>query len=149
MMMNNSTKAYNYKVVIDNVPSTKLFYDKVDMFCKENVMIKVDCLILPLSESTYSVGFLRLDLAFDFDRFMNVVKKSDDAFERIRIRKEVEGKGKTLRRVKSEVDFDEGKEKERKFKRDYPMSRFLLGAYVSKEEITRKERNEIIFNSIY
>ena len=139
-MLSHSMKAYNYKVIIDNVPSTKMFYDKVDMFCKDNAMIKVDCLILPLSDKTYSVGFLRMDLAFDFDRFMNIVKKSDNAFERIRIRKEVESKGKTLRRVKSEMDYNEVKERERRYKRNYPVSRFLLGAYVNKDDITRQER---------
>ena len=64
-----------------------------------------------------------MDLVYDFDRFMNVAKKSDDVFEKIRTRKEVEGKGKgkTLRRKKSEE-----KTKERRFKRNYPTS---LGFY--------------------
>ena len=33
---NNNIKVYNDKLVINNVPSTKAFYNKVDMFCKDN-----------------------------------------------------------------------------------------------------------------
>ena len=57
-MTNNSITAYNYKVIVDNVLWTKMFYDKVDIFCKEKAMIKVDCLIPPLNdEKIYRISF--------------------------------------------------------------------------------------------
>ena len=62
-MIYNGRKVYNYTFVIYNMILTKAFCDKVNMLCQENVILKVESLILSLSIGIkiYAVVFLMID----------------------------------------------------------------------------------------
>ena len=47
---------YNYKVIIDHIPSSQEIYKKVDEFFNNNLLTK-DYLAIPLSKTKYSIEF--------------------------------------------------------------------------------------------
>ena len=76
-------KTYNYKILIENIENLPDFYSKIEQFFKDS-LIEKDYILEPLEMNKYSLGFSFPDVAFDFNRFLLILKLSDDNYANIK-----------------------------------------------------------------
>lgn len=81
-------KLYSYTVIIENISSIQDLYQKIDDFFSDGLLTK-DYLAIPLAEKKYSIGFAYPDLAFDFNRYMLILKGTNELYHNIKLSKNI------------------------------------------------------------
>ena len=80
-----SISTYNFTVYLQNITNGKDLIDKIDDFFIQ-IQIDKDYIAEPTSLYSYSVSFKRNDLAFDFKRYMLILKRSVPLYQSINIK---------------------------------------------------------------
>ena len=83
-------KTYNYKIFIENIENLPDFYLKIEQFFKDS-LIEKDYILEPIEMNKYSLGFSFPDVAFDFNRFLLILKLSDENYANIKSSLKLDG----------------------------------------------------------
>ena len=75
-------KSYNYKVKVSGINNLKNFYNNIKLFFKDTFS-EPDFICEPISKGVYNVGFSFADLAFDFHRYLFILKMTSDIYKDI------------------------------------------------------------------
>ena len=140
-------KVYKNKVIVDGIKDAMDLNSKIEQFFKD-CCIEKDCYCEPLSETKYSIGFTYPDLAFDFNRFLLILKGTNELYSNTKSNLQL-GKN-TGRKNRMKIDTSiEGKYEMRGIggmfsnsKRGEKYSSLyvgLSGPYMSQETRERKE----------
>ena len=97
-------KLYSYKVIIDNISSIQDLYQKIDDFFTDGLLTK-DYLAIPLAEKKYSIGFAYPDLAFDFNRYMLILKGTNELYHNIKLSKNISIQKNRIRSLGKSADY--------------------------------------------
>ena len=127
-------KNYNNKIIVENVNDITELYKIVEQFFKD-CLITQDFICEPINDNKYSIGFAYPDLAFDFNRYLFILKITDEKFKDIKITMKLE----KIRKSKSPLSRNYlGNTKGKK---NYNSALYvgLSGLYMSYEERRRKE----------
>jgi hypothetical protein len=127
-------KNYNNKIIVENVNDITELYKIVEQFFKD-CLITQDFICEPINDNKYSIGFAYPDLAFDFNRYLFILKITDEKFKDIKINMKLE----KIRKSKSPLSRNYlGNTKGKK---NYNSALYvgLSGLYMSYEERRRKE----------
>lgn len=127
-------KNYNNKIIVENVNDITELYKIVEQFFKD-CLITQDFICEPITDNKYSIGFAYPDLAFDFNRYLFILKITDEKFKDIKINMKLE----KIRKSKSPLSRNYlGNTKGKK---NYNSALYvgLSGLYMSYEERRRKE----------
>ena len=84
-LMNNDEiiqKSYNYKIKVSGINNLKNFYHNIKLFFKDT-FLEPDFICEPISKGVYIVGFTIADLAFDFHRYLSILKMTSDIYKDI------------------------------------------------------------------
>ncbi len=76
-------KTYGNKVKVEGIKNLKDFYSKIEYFF-DNSLFEKDFICEPISENNYLVGFCFADLAFDFHRYLLLLKVTDELYQNIK-----------------------------------------------------------------
>ena len=74
--------SYSFIVKVNNIKDTFDFSKKIDAFFSD-LCLEKNCISEPTSLTSYNVCFSRNDLAFDFNKYLNVLKKNYPLYENI------------------------------------------------------------------
>ena len=77
-----SQKTYSNKVKVNGVKNLKDFYSKIEFFF-QNCLFEKDFLCEPIAENNYLVSFTFPDLAFDFHRYLFLLKATNELYKNI------------------------------------------------------------------
>lgn len=100
-------KVYKNKVIVDGIKDAMDLNSKIEQFFKD-CCIEKDCYCEPISETKYSIGFTYPDLAFDFNRYLLILKGTNELYSNTKSNLQL-GKG-TGRKNKMKIDTSiEGK----------------------------------------
>ena len=77
-----SQKTYSNKVKVNGVKNLKDFYSKIEFFF-QNSLFEKDFLCEPIAENNYLVSFSFPDLAFDFHRYLLLLKLTNELYKYI------------------------------------------------------------------
>ena len=77
-----SQKTYSNKVKVNGVTNLKDFYSKIEFFF-QNCLFEKDFLCEPIAENNYLVSFTFPDLAFDFHRYLFLLKATNELYKYI------------------------------------------------------------------
>jgi len=77
-----SQKTYSNKVKVNGVTNLKDFYSKIEFFF-QNCLFEKDFLCEPIAENNYLVSFTFPDLAFDFHRYLFLLKATNELYKNI------------------------------------------------------------------
>jgi hypothetical protein len=127
-------KNYNNKIIVENVNDITELYKIIEQFFKD-CLITQDFICEPITDNKYSIGFAYPDLAFDFNRYLFILKITDEKFKDIKINMKLE----KIRKSKSPLSRNYlGNTKGKK---NYNSALYvgLSGLYMSYEERRRKE----------
>ena len=75
-------KTYGNKVKVEGIQNLKDFYSKIEFFF-ENSLFEKDFICEPIGEKNYLVGFCFADLAFDFHRYLLLLKATNKLYQNI------------------------------------------------------------------
>ena len=76
-------KTYGNKVKVEGIKNLKDFYSKIEYFF-DNSLFEKDFICEPISENNYLVGFCFADLAFDFHRYLLLLKVTNKLYQNIK-----------------------------------------------------------------
>ena len=126
-------KNYNNKIIVENVNELTELYKVIEQFFKD-CLITQDFICEPINDNNYSIGFAYPDLAFDFNRYLFVLKISDEKFKDIKITMKLEKIRKSKSPLSRNYLLSKGK-------KSYNSALYvgLSGLYMSYEERKRKE----------
>ena len=82
--INESIKTYIYTIKINNIKEAYDFNKQIDIFFSD-LCLEKDCISEPTSLESYNVSFSRSDLAFDFKKFLTILKKVNELYKDIEI----------------------------------------------------------------
>ena len=75
-------KSYNYKVKVTGINNIKNFYNHIKLFFQDTYF-NPDFICEPIGDKIYTVGFPVADLAFDFHRYLLILKISTETYKDI------------------------------------------------------------------
>lgn len=134
-------KVYNDKVIVDGITNSLDLHQKIDQFFKD-CCVEKDYYCEPLTESKYSVGFPYPDLAFDFNRYLLILKGTNEIYSNIKSSLQLNKGG---RRNRHNLDQDGFKNYGSIFSPKKNSDKYsslyvgLSGPYMSQETRERKE----------
>lgn len=134
-------KVYNDKVIVDGITNSLDLHQKIEQFFKD-CCVEKDYYCEPLTESKYSVGFPYPDLAFDFNRYLLILKGTNEIYSNIKSSLQLNKGG---RRNRHNLDQDGFKNYGSIFSPKKNSDKYsslyvgLSGPYMSQETRERKE----------
>ena len=137
-------KVYSNRVIVKNVESPEEFTKEIDTFFS-NLMIEKDFHLVKLPENTLSIGFTYPDLAFDFNRYIWILKNTNIKYKNISSHLKLAAKHKILAENLS-TDSINSVNKSTSFRKNPKKILFnsalyvgLSGDYITEEERRRKD----------
>ena len=96
-------KNYNYKIIIDGIKDEVDLKKQIEIFFKNNLIIK-DYIFKKISNEKYSIRFNSINIAFDFQRFLNILRLMNNQYYDIKITLKNEKRKNSKNRLnKSEI----------------------------------------------
>ncbi len=77
-------KNYNSKVIIDGIKDEDDLKKQIEIFFKNNLIIK-DYILKKITNEKYSIRFNSINIAFDFQRFLNILRLMNNLYYDIKI----------------------------------------------------------------
>ena len=84
LAINESIKSYINIIKINKIKDAFDFNKQIDIFFSD-LCLEKDCISEPTSLESYNVSFSRSDLAFDFKKFLTILKKVNELYKDIEI----------------------------------------------------------------
>jgi hypothetical protein len=129
--------SYSHVVKVNNIKDALDFNKQIDTFFLD-LCLEKNCISEPTSLDSYNVSFARNDLAFDFNKFLTILKKSNPLYENIEFKIEIPKQSKIIHIL----DSSEGKNG-KKFKNPSAEEfKKKLGNFVTYSDLKRIQNME-------
>ena len=129
--------SYSHVVKVNNIKDALDFNKQIDIFFLD-LCLEKNCISEPTSLDSYNVSFARNDLAFDFNKYLTILKKTNDLYENIEFKIEIPKQNKVVHLL----DSNEGKNG-KKFKNPSAEEfKKKLGNFVTYSDLKRIQNME-------
>ena len=129
--------SYSHVVKVNNIKDALDFNKQIDTFFLD-LCLEKNCISEPTSLDSYNVSFARNDLAFDFNKFLTILKKTNPLYENIEFKIEIPKQSKIIHIL----DSSEGKNG-KKFKNPSAEEfKKKLGNFVTYSDLKRIQNME-------
>ena len=131
-------KNYKNKVIVEGIKNKEDFQNQIETFFNNNLLNK-DFLMEPLSKDIYSISFTSRDIAFDFQRYLIILRLTNKLY--YDIKSSFKNENPIIKKKKRNNSYE--------FRNNRPIDFFssspyinISTPYISYEEMRRKEEIE-------
>ena len=127
-------KKYKYKIIVDGIKDEVDLKNQIEIFFKNNLIIK-DYLFKKITNEKFTIRFNSLNIAFDFQRFLNILRLMNNLYYDIKITLKNENIKHSRNRLNSEI-------KTKHLHYHSSPYIYLSSPYITYDEIKKKDELE-------
>ncbi len=134
----DSLESYSYIVSIENFSNGYDLNQQIEVFF-QNMLIEKKCICEPKTLNSYNVSFTHKDLAFDFKKYLTILKRTNPIYANITTKIIIPEEPKVATFFEKKKVKDKNKFRTKNLSMDYKNK---LGTYVTYNDLKNYDRTE-------